>query len=628
MWAVRDELAQKLCAGADTCPELERGGLKVITTLDWNMQQVAEKWVTAGVLLPHQLDPEAFAAQIGVPFEPWMKKLENLQVNNGALVAMDYQTGETLAYVGSAGYYRDDISSPQFQPQFDVLGDGWRQPGSAFKPFNYVTGINNGTMTAASMFMDVTTTFDNSSGYTPKDYDLLERGPVRMRNALQWSLNIPAVKALEMNGIDNVFATAQKLGLVFQNDTPQAGLSLTLGTEVNHPRDVAVAYGTIANGGTHIGYTTILQIQDRDRQGSRSALRAARRRLGRQPAGRVRDDQHPGLEHGSQAEPDLGRLRPPGRRRHAPAGDAQDGHQQRRQRPRRVRLPAAARRCRPRRGEYALVVGAWNGNSDGSPVLTPQNPVLSTDVAAPVWHGFTEEVSGSWPVNDFVRPDGIVDADVDAWSGGKPTQFTTQTVNEVFINGTVPGDDTTKVGMQVVPRRKRQQRPVGRRLRRHATDDGLPEPRQRRGRSLRLARRGRRLDRARQAGTRHGRWSRPTGPDQDELHLRSALHALRQELGRAVRADDTLSPRRPPFARRLRLAFAVDRDIADHPPRPSSLTPRSITPPPITRPPPPPTEPPPTVPPPTEPPTPKPTEPPPTIEPPTPPPESIAPAPS
>ena len=72
-----------------------------------------------------------------------------------------------------------------------MLGDGWRQPGSAFKPFNYVTGINDGTMTAATMFMDVTTTFDDSGGYTPKDYDLLERGPLRMRAALQWSLNIP-----------------------------------------------------------------------------------------------------------------------------------------------------------------------------------------------------------------------------------------------------------------------------------------------------------------------------------------------------------------------------------------------------------------------------------------------------
>ena len=101
-------------------------------------------------------------------------------------------------------------------------------------------------------------------------------------------------------------------------------------------------------------------------------------------------------------------------------------------------------------GEYALVVGVWNGNSDGSPVLTPQNPVLSTDVAAPTWQGFTDEVSKSWAVNDFPVPDGIVTAPVDAWSGGKPTQFTTQTYNEVFVSGTQPSaDDPTKVGLQV-----------------------------------------------------------------------------------------------------------------------------------------------------------------------------------
>src|SRR3954452_8484876 len=75
VWAVRDELAQKLCSVAETCPELERGGLKIITTLDYHLQQIAEKWVTAGVLFPHEQDPQAFSAQIGVPYEPWMKKL-------------------------------------------------------------------------------------------------------------------------------------------------------------------------------------------------------------------------------------------------------------------------------------------------------------------------------------------------------------------------------------------------------------------------------------------------------------------------------------------------------------------------------------------------------------------------
>ena len=452
VWAVRDELATRLCGDADTCPDLERGGLKITTTLDWNMQQIAEKWVTAGVLLPHQPDPQAFAAQIGVPYEPWMKKLTKLQVNNGALVAMDYQTGETLAYVGSAGYYRDDLSSPKFQPQFDVLNDGWRQPGSAFKPFNYVTGINNGTLTAASMFMDVTTTFDNSGGYTPKDWDLLERGPVRMRTALQWSMNIPAVKALVDNGIDNVFATAQKFGMTFQNDTPTAGLSLTLGTEVSHPRDVAEAYATMANQGSYIGYTTILTIQDANGKdlvapyvppaGSAAVSPQAAYVMTNILASNTDPKQNP--IWGNFAVHTADGTRRPATLKTGTTQDANDlvayGY-----------LPPPDDAARAA-GEYALVVGVWNGNSDGSPVLTAQNPVLSTDVAAPTWQGFTQEVSQDWAVNDFPRPDGIVEADVDAWSGGVPTQFTTQTYHEVFISGTQPtAPDTTKVGMQVVP---------------------------------------------------------------------------------------------------------------------------------------------------------------------------------
>ncbi|MGI8929406.1 MAG: transglycosylase domain-containing protein, partial [Candidatus Limnocylindrales bacterium] len=262
IWALREELATRLCAEAETCPELERGGLRITSTLDADLQSTAEKWVTAAVFLPHEADPEAYAAELGVPYERWMRKLGNLEVNNGAMIAMDYQTGEIVAYAGSAGYYREDDASPQFQPQFDVLGDGWRQPGSAFKPFNYVTGINDGTMTAASMFMDVTTTFDNSSGYTPKNYDLLERGPMRMRSHLQMSLNIGAVKAQAINGVSRVFDIAQRFGMSFQTATPQAGLSLTLGTEVSHPRDVTTAFGTLANSGQRVGFTHILRIAD------------------------------------------------------------------------------------------------------------------------------------------------------------------------------------------------------------------------------------------------------------------------------------------------------------------------------------------------------------------------------
>src|SRR5439155_14693776 len=138
-------------------------------------------------------------------------------------------------------------SSVRFQPKFDVLADGWRQPGSAFKPIHYSIGIDEGAVTAATGFMDVTTDF--GGGYTPTDSDNVERGPLRLRSALQWSLNIPAIKAMYREGVDTVFAKAQQMGIHFQGDHATAGLSFGIGTEVVHPLDLANAYGTIANGG-------------------------------------------------------------------------------------------------------------------------------------------------------------------------------------------------------------------------------------------------------------------------------------------------------------------------------------------------------------------------------------------
>src|SRR4029453_8201491 len=149
----------------------------------------------------------------------WVRNLRGKDVHNGALVALDYQTGQLVAYVGSADYYAKTVT-PQFQPQFDVVGNGFRQPGSAFKPFNYLTGIDDRKLTAATMLMDTSTDFGGN--YTPADADNLERGPVRVRNALQFSLNIPAVKAAQINGVDHVFQRAQDFGMVFQGDKPTA----------------------------------------------------------------------------------------------------------------------------------------------------------------------------------------------------------------------------------------------------------------------------------------------------------------------------------------------------------------------------------------------------------------------
>ena len=97
-----------------------------------------------------------------------------------------------------------------------------------------------------------------------------------MRNALQFSLNIPAVKALALNGIDRVYEMAERFGLDFQLPKRQAGLSMALGTLEVHPLDLTTAYATLANAGTYLGHAAILSVRDVAGQGRAAAVRGAR----------------------------------------------------------------------------------------------------------------------------------------------------------------------------------------------------------------------------------------------------------------------------------------------------------------------------------------------------------------
>ena len=219
MWYVRDELRRLLCGEAETCDAIEKGGLRIVTTLDLKVQQQGRRSGSrrprsCRTAQPLRRRPRA----LGVP----LRRLDAAICATrtcGTLRSrrIDYQTGEIIAYVGSANYYERRKVSKKMQPQFDVLSQGWRQSGSAFKPFTYATGINDRSLTAATMFMDVTTDF---GGYTPTDFTAYERGPLRLRNALQFSLNVPAVKALAIVGEKKVFDKAQEFGMDFQRDRP------------------------------------------------------------------------------------------------------------------------------------------------------------------------------------------------------------------------------------------------------------------------------------------------------------------------------------------------------------------------------------------------------------------------
>ena len=435
VWAVRDELTVLLCGeGVTTCDAIERGGLRVTTTLDTVLQRAAEKWVRGAAIVPHARDPEQSARNLGFDgLQPWMENLQDKALRNSALVALDYQTGELVAYVGSASYYSTS-TRPAFQPQFDVLGKGFRQPGSAFKPFNYAVGIDDRTLTAATMLMDVATDFGGE--YTPNDADLLERGPVRVRNALQFSLNIPAVKAMAINGPDHVFAKAQEFGMDFAVDRTDAGLALALGVQEVRPVDLVTAYGTLANGGRATGHTTILSVMGPDGkdivdpyvppEGTQVVSPQAAYIVTDILASNTNESVNPFWGRFSIETADGRR---PATLKTGTNNDAKDlnayGY---------IAPPTVEGR---EAGAYALAVGVWNGNSDNSLVSTPEAPLFSIQVSTYVWQGFLSQVSADWPITDFSPPDGLVQAEVDPWTGflarsGGPS------VTEWFLADTQP----------------------------------------------------------------------------------------------------------------------------------------------------------------------------------------------
>jgi membrane peptidoglycan carboxypeptidase len=440
VWQVRAQLGEILCPQTpDNCQKIDTGGYTIRTTLDWNMQQTAEKWVQAAVLGPHAANTAAYLKTLKLPDLSWIENLRGNSIHNGALVATDYRTGEVLAYVGSAQYY-SPTKSKQFQPQFDVLADGWRQPGSAFKPINYITGFQDRTITPATMFMDVTTDF--GGGYVPTDADVLERGPIRMREALMFSLNIPSVKAAVINGPDHVFDMAKKFGLNFQARTNVAGSSIALGTLEVHPLDLVGVYGAIANGGVLMPRTMILTVTDSNGtriwpakgttvSGTQVVSPQAAYLMTNILSANTDPNQNP---FWGRAAIMAGNTRRPAALKTGTTNDTKD-------------LMAYGFLAPPKDPNApAIAVGVWMGNSDNSQT----GGIFSLEGPTPVWQSFLTEVARKQPIADFPKPPGIVHATVDAWSGLKPGPFTTQTVDEVFIDGTVPTTvDDTKVGIDV-----------------------------------------------------------------------------------------------------------------------------------------------------------------------------------
>ncbi len=363
---------------------LQQKGLKVYTSLDWDLQNYAEQVVKD-------------ADKTNIQFD----------ANNIALVVIDPKTGEILSLIGSKDYFQD--SYPKgcdektsgkcvFDPKFDVATIGLRQPGSSFKPFVYATALKKG-YTPDTVLWDVTTEFNkncNPDGsqekdqyglecYNPKDYDGKNRGMVSLRSALGQSLNIPSVELLYLAGLRDSIQTAKDMGITTLNEPDRYGLSLVLGGGEVTLLEMTSAYGIFATEGLKISPVSILKIEDNNgnivEQNGKQATKVLDTQVARQINDILSDNNARALMFGQNNALYFDKYQVA-----AKTGTTQYYND------------AWTMGYSP----FASV-GVWVGNNDNSST----NKKTGIGLAAPIWRKVMQKLLESRPAKNFTKPDPV-----------------------------------------------------------------------------------------------------------------------------------------------------------------------------------------------------------------------------
>ncbi len=353
---VIEELARKY--GEDS---LANNGFKVITTLDYQMQ----------------IEAETIAKKYGTINQ------EKFRGTNNSMVAIDPKSGDILMMVGSRDYFDKDIDG-----NFNVT-TAYRQPGSTFKPFIYATMFNKG-YTDQTILYDTRIQFspncapDNFTTddvcYAPVNYDDRFRGPMTIRNALAQSVNIPAVQGIYLAGVSDSITTAKSMGIGSLNDTSRYGLSLVLGGGEVSLLDMTSAYSVFANDGIRNHYNPILWVEDVDGNIVDKYSPFPERVLSEKTSRLITDI----LSDNVARTPGFGAnsaLYIPTRPVAVKTGTSNDYRD------------AWIIGYTPN-----LVVGAWVGNNDNSPM----EKKVSGLVVAPLWREYMENVLPMFPVETFI----------------------------------------------------------------------------------------------------------------------------------------------------------------------------------------------------------------------------------
>ena len=353
---IKDKLIKEF--GEDA---LQKQGLKVYTTLDWDLQQIAERVVREGV--------ETNGPKYGF--------------SNAGLVAVNPKTGEVLAMVGSKDYWSEDIDG-----KVNVTISR-RQPGSSFKPYAYATALRKG-YTPDTILFDVKTNFGKDGGgnyYRPQNYTGTFRGPVKLKEALATSLNIPAVKILYLAGIKDVIKQAQSMGITTLDHPENYGLALVLGGAEVKLLDHVGAFSVFANEGEKVNQKVFKKIEDSHGNliedfSKTKTKRVLDRNVALQISSILSDNKLRTPAFGSRNPlviPDYQVMAKTGT-----TNDYRDGW-----------LLGAA---------PSLAAGVWAGNNDNHPM---HRGAAGTYVAAPIWHNFMVEALEKFPKEDFAEPEKV-----------------------------------------------------------------------------------------------------------------------------------------------------------------------------------------------------------------------------
>lgn len=412
LW-VRSQVEELL--GSDDAGVLNQGGLTIETTLDWNLQQIAENLVSAK------------AADIGSVYEAY----------NISLVSVQTGTNEILAYVGNSDY-----NDEEHDGKVD-MARAPRQPGSSFKPIVYASAFEKGYGPATVLY-DVPTKFGDD---TPQNFDGGFWGLTNVRRALGASRNIPAIKAFFLGGEEkDILNLASRMGIatpleqkqqfIQSNPDFQYGWPLALGAGEAPLTEMVQGYATFADGGVSIPLVSIKRITDR-----RGNI------LYEAPENRGTQAMDPEIAYEITSILSDVSVRPneywqnvlsvPGFQAAAKTGTSNKC----------LNRDEDSSNCTERRPSDLwtmgftpnLVTGVWIGNADSSPLAAKAE---SLSQASPIWKDFMVQAHKKLenPITSFTVPSGIVQPQISTLSGQLPTECTPvdRRVSDIFRSSNAP----------------------------------------------------------------------------------------------------------------------------------------------------------------------------------------------